>query len=117
MEIINELDTAALHQQYLEKGYVVIRNLLREEVAEAAFESLKHNVPWAFQAAVFTQNLQTAELASSQLNASAVMVNEHTAFRADWMPFAGWSASGYDIGGIPHTFHSMTREKMVVTKN
>lgn len=48
MDIINELDTAALHQQYLEKGYVLIRNLLREEVAEAAFESLKHNVPWEF---------------------------------------------------------------------
>jgi acyl-CoA reductase-like NAD-dependent aldehyde dehydrogenase len=76
-----------------------------------------NDVPWAFQASVFTQNLKTAELASSQLNASTVMLNEHTAFRADWMPFAGWSASGHDTGGIPHTFHSMTREKMVVTRN
>ncbi len=75
-----------------------------------------NDVPWAFQASIFTQNLKTAELASDQLNASAVMVNEHTAFRVDWMPFAGWNASGYDTGGIPHTFHSMTREKMVVTR-
>ena len=76
-----------------------------------------NDVPWAFQAAVFTQNMKTAELASSGLNASTVMINEHTAFRADWMPFAGWSASGHDIGGIPYTFHSMTREKMVITRN
>ena len=76
-----------------------------------------NDVPWAFQAAVFTQNLKTAELASSKLNAATVMLNEHTAFRADWMPFAGWSASGHDTGGIPYTFHSMTREKMVVARS
>lgn len=76
-----------------------------------------NDVPWAFQAAVFTQNLKTAELASGKLNAATVMVNEHTAFRADWMPFAGWSASGHDTGGIPYTFHSMTREKLIVTKS
>ncbi len=76
-----------------------------------------NNVPWAFQAAVFTQNLKTAELASNKLNAATVMLNEHTAFRADWMPFAGWRASGHDTGGIPYTFHSMTREKMVVTRD
>ena len=72
---------------------------------------------WAFQAAVFTQNLKTAELASGKLNASTVMLNDHTAFRADWMPFAGWSASGHDTGGIPYTFHSMTRKKLVITRN
>ncbi len=76
-----------------------------------------NDVPWAFQASVFTQNLKTAELASDKLNAATVMLNEHTAFRADWMPFAGWSASGHDTGGIPYTFHSMTREKLVVTRN
>ena len=76
-----------------------------------------NDVPWAFQAAVFTQNLKTAELASSKLNASTVMLNEHTAFRADWMPFAGWCESGHDTGGIPYTFHSMTREKLIVTRH
>ena len=59
-----------------------------------------NDVQWAFQAAVFTQNLKTVELASDKLNASTVMINEHTAFRADWMPFAGWSASGHDTGGF-----------------
>lgn len=86
------------------------------------FESLEsaiataNDVEWAFQASIFTQSLKTAELATNQLNAAAVMVNEHTAFRADWMPFAGWAGSGHDTGGIPYTFHSMTREKLVVTR-
>ncbi len=48
MEIINELDTEALHQQYLDTGYVIIPDLLREEVAEAAYEALKDRVPWEF---------------------------------------------------------------------
>jgi acyl-CoA reductase-like NAD-dependent aldehyde dehydrogenase len=85
------------------------------EDLETAIESA-NAVPWAFQSSVFTQNLKTAERAADQLNASAVMINEHTAFRTDWMPFAGWAGSGYDVGGIPYTFHSMTREKMVVNR-
>lgn len=75
-----------------------------------------NDVEWAFQASVFTQSLQTAERASHELDAAAVMINEHTAFRTDWMPFAGWASSGHDTGGVPYTFHSMTREKMVVTR-
>ena len=75
-----------------------------------------NDVPWAFQSAIFTQSLKTAELAADRLDASAVMVNEHTAFRADWMPFAGWQGSGHDTGGVPYTYHSMTREKMVVQR-
>lgn len=52
--------------------------------------------------------------AYSQLNASAVMINEHTAFRVDWMPFAGLRQSGLGVGGIPHTIRDMQIEKMMV---
>ncbi|MFT5836814.1 MAG: acyl-CoA reductase-like NAD-dependent aldehyde dehydrogenase [Candidatus Azotimanducaceae bacterium] len=76
-----------------------------------------NDVEWAFQASIFTQSLKTAELAADQLNAAAVMINEHTAFRTDWMPFAGWAGSGHETGGIPYTFRSMTREKLVVTRS
>jgi acyl-CoA reductase-like NAD-dependent aldehyde dehydrogenase len=44
------------------------------------------------------------------------MVNDHTAFRVDWMPFAGRHVSGYGIGGIPYTVREMTAEKMIVFK-
>ena len=50
----------------------------------------------------------------SRLNASTVMVNDHTAFRVDWMPFGGRDVSGIGTGGIPYSMHEMTREKMIV---
>ena len=42
------------------------------------------------------------------------MVNEHTAFRVDWMPFAGLKQSGLAVGGIPFTMHDMQIRKMLV---
>ena len=74
-------------------------------------------LPYAFQAAVFTRDIDTAMKCYNRLDASAVMVNEHTAFRVDWMPFAGLKHSGYGIGGIPHTMRDMQVEKMMVIKS
>ncbi len=71
-------------------------------------------LPYSFQAAVFTRDIHTAMLAYQQLDASAVLVNEHTAFRVDWMPFAGLKQSGLGIGGIPYTYQDMQVEKMLV---
>ena len=41
----------------------------------------------------------TAMRAYLRLDASAVMLNDHTAFRVDWMPFAGLRESGLCVGG------------------
>lgn len=71
----------------------------------------------AFQAAVYTQDLNNALDLSNRLNATAVMVNDHTAFRVDWMPFGGRDASGIGMGGIQYSMHEMTREKMMVIKS
>ncbi|OUR65640.1 aldehyde dehydrogenase [Methylophaga sp. 42_25_T18] len=68
----------------------------------------------SFQASVYTQDIDTAMYVSNRLAASAVMVNEHTAFRVDWMPFAGLKHSGLGTGGIPHTMEDMQIEKMIV---
>lgn len=71
--------------------------------------------PYVFQAAVFTDSLSVAERAIDGLNATAVMVNDHTAFRADWMPFGGRGVSGYGVGGIPCSMRDMLNDKLVVT--
>jgi acyl-CoA reductase-like NAD-dependent aldehyde dehydrogenase len=71
-------------------------------------------LPFAFQSSVFTEDLRTAFDAAERLAAAAVMVNDHTAFRTDWMPFAGHRRSGYGIGGIPWTMDEMSQEKMIV---
>ena len=70
-----------------------------------------------FQAAVFTKDLDIALDTVHKLNATAVMVNDHTAFRVDWMPFGGRDASGEGMGGIPYSMHEMTREKLMVFKS
>ena len=73
-----------------------------------------NSLPVAFQAAVFAKNQDTILRAYKRLNASTVMVNQHTAFRTDGMPFAGLRQSGLGTGGIPHTFRDMQIEKMMV---
>ena len=78
---------------------------------------LSNSLPLAFQASVFTKQLDTAMETVKKLNATAVMVNDHTAFRVDWMPFGGRDASGIGMGGIPYTMHEMTREKLMVLKS
>ena len=70
-----------------------------------------------FQAAVFTKNIDIALDVVKKLNATAVMVNDHTAFRVDWMPFGGRDDSGMGLGGIPHSMQDMTREKLMVIKS
>ena len=75
-----------------------------------------NSLPFAFQASVFTKNLDIAMKAVQELDATAVMVNDHTAFRVDWMPFAGRRQSGYNTGGIGYTMHDMTQDKMAVIK-
>lgn len=74
-------------------------------------------LPFAFQAAVFTRDIDTAMEFYRHIDASAVMVNDHTAFRVDGMPFAGLRQSGLGVGGIPHTIRDMQIEKMMVVKS
>lgn len=76
-----------------------------------------NSLPVSFQAAVFTASLDTALHAYAELDGSAIMVNDHTAFRVDGMPFAGLRESGLGVGGIPYTIHDMSIEKMLVIKS
>ena len=71
-------------------------------------------LPFSFQAGVFTQDIDRAMQIYKHIDASAVMLNDHSAFRIDGMPFAGLKQSGLGIGGIPHTIADMQIEKMLV---
>jgi len=75
---------------------------------------LANSLDVAFQASVYSQNIDSAMYISDRLAASAVMINEHTAFRVDWMPFAGLKNSGLGTGGVPYTMEDMQIEKMIV---
>ena len=73
--------------------------------------------PFSFQAAVITRNVDTALDTAKSLNAATVMINAHTAFRVDWMPFGGRKASGLGVGGILPTMMEMTEEKMLLFRS
>jgi len=70
----------------------------------------------SFQSAVFSDNVSLAMDVAKKLEASAVMINDYTTFRVDWMPFAGRKHSGYGIGGIGYSMRDMLEHKMIVTK-
>jgi acyl-CoA reductase-like NAD-dependent aldehyde dehydrogenase len=73
-------------------------------------------LPTAFQASVFAQDIDIAMRAANRLDASTVMINDPTAFRTDWMPFAGRKESGYGTGGIPYSMRDITQEKMILLR-
>lgn len=76
-----------------------------------------NSLPVVFQASIFTSDIDQAMHLYKQLDASAVMLNDHTAFRDDVMPFAGLRESGLGIGGIPYTMEDMQVDKMLVMKS
>lgn len=87
-----------------------------------AYENIDDAIAWAnsldlpFQSAVFSNNINIITKSYNELDASAVIVNDHSAFRVDWMPFAGRRSAGHGIGGIGHTMMEMTQHKMIVLK-
>ncbi len=76
-----------------------------------------NSLPVAFQASVFTKNIDHAIKIAGALDGSAIMINDHTAFRDDIMPFAGLRHSGLGVGGIPYTIEDMQIDKMIVVKS
>jgi acyl-CoA reductase-like NAD-dependent aldehyde dehydrogenase len=62
---------------------------------------------------VFSDNAETAMAIAKKLQASAVMINDYTTFRVDWMPFSGRKHSGYGIGGIGYSMRDMLEYKTV----
>ena len=70
----------------------------------------------SFQASIFSNEIKEVLNFYDTINASAVFHNDHTAFRVDWMPFAGLKHSGYGVGGIRYTMEDMQINKMLVLK-
>lgn len=76
-----------------------------------------NSLPYEFQSSVYTRNIDTALYAASRIKAKSIMINEHTAFRVDWMPFGGAGMSGMGAGGIGYSMRDMCGEKLLVIKS
>lgn len=91
-------------------------------VAVYPYDEIDQAVTWAnlpgayFQAALFTNRLDRALDLGRRLHGTTVLVNDHTAFRVDWMPFGGHRDSGLGIGGIEQSMHDMSLQRMLVLR-
>ncbi len=106
-----------------ESALVSTQEIFGPVVCVYSYDNVDHaiaqanSLPFAFQASVLTKDLDFGLRCSRRLDAATVMLNDHTAFRVDWMPFAGLRQSGLGVGGIPYTFEDMQIEKQIVLRS
>ena len=75
---------------------------------------LANKSPYIFQSAAYTNTLNQAFYFSKKLNGACVIINNHPAFRVDWMPFGGQGLSGEGLGGIEYSVKEMLKQKLVI---
>ncbi len=85
-----------------------------DSIDEAIEQANSLNV--SFQSAVFSDDINKATDIAKRLEASAVMINDYTTFRVDWMPFGGRKHSGYGTGGIGYSMRDILEYKMIVVR-
>ena len=95
-------------------GPVVCVNPYRDE--NELYEYLNSN-PYIFESALFTQDITKALQIAKKASAMTFVINNHTAFRVDQMPFGGHGMSGYGMGGVKYMIEEMTRLKQVIIKH
>ncbi|RYZ55657.1 MAG: aldehyde dehydrogenase family protein [Proteobacteria bacterium] len=76
-----------------------------------------NNSRFAFQASIYTQNIDRGLRFMERVHAGAVMINESAAFRADWMPSSSLKHSGQGVRGVLPSMMELSYEKLVVTKS
>lgn len=80
-----------------------------DEAINAANDS-----PYGLHAAVFTESLDIAFRAIRNLQAGAVLVNEATQWRTEFVPFGGMKHSGSGREGPRYAVEHMTRTKLAM---
>lgn len=75
-----------------------------------------NRLPYAFQTAVFCHDTERAFAIADQLKGTTILINDTTAFRADWMPFGGYEQSGYTSGGLLHSIQDYAPEQLTILR-
>lgn len=76
--------------------------------------SFANALPYSFQSSIFTSSINSAINTALKFDANTVLINDHSAFRVDWMPFGGSSLSGLGTGGIEQSIKDMSKEKQII---
>lgn len=94
-------------------GPVVCINSYEDE--EEVLTYLNSN-DYIFEAALYTQDIQKALKIAKDFSTMTLVINNHTAYRVDQMPFGGHKLSGLGMGGVKYMMEEMTRLKQVIIK-
>lgn len=76
--------------------------------------SLANDSPYGLQAAVFTENINTAMRIAYGLEVGGVIVNWGSAVRSELLPFGGLKLTGHGRESVHDTMLSMTEQKVIL---
>jgi acyl-CoA reductase-like NAD-dependent aldehyde dehydrogenase len=94
-------------------GPVVCLNSFEDETELMDYLSQSDYV---FEASLFTNHLQRALRIARELPTMTLVINNHSAFRVDQMPFGGHKKSGLGMAGVKYAIEEMTKIKQVILK-
>lgn len=75
-----------------------------------------NNKRFVFEAALFTQDISKALQIAKTITTMTLVINNHSAFRVDQMPFGGHRESGLGMGGVKYSMEEMTMMKQIIIK-
>lgn len=78
--------------------------------------NLCNKTPFSFQNAIYTKNIDAAFKFARKVDSKAIVINDSTAFRVDWMPFGGAKESGFRVGGVKYSIHDVSEEKLIIIR-
>jgi acyl-CoA reductase-like NAD-dependent aldehyde dehydrogenase len=71
---------------------------------------------YIFEAALFTKDISRALRIAHEIKTMTFVINNHSAFRVDQMPFGGHKESGLGMGGVMYAMEELTRTKQIIIK-
>lgn len=94
-------------------GPVVCINSYKDE--EELLDYINRN-DFIFESALFTRDISKALEIATRISTMTFVINNHTAFRVDQMPFGGHKKSGLGMGGVRYSMEELTRLKQIIIK-
>ena len=88
-------------------------NILKYNDLQEPIDAINNN-EYCFQDSIFARDIDVAMHYARNISTKAVMINEGSAYRVDWMPFGGTADSGLGFGGVKHSIEDMMDEKMIM---
>lgn len=101
---------------FKEEIFGPVVNILKFDDLQEPIDAINDN-QYCFQDSIFAQDIDVALHYAKSVSTKAVMINEGTAFRVDWMPFGGTKDSGLGFGGVKYSIEDMMEEKMIMINN